>query len=290
MTENELNELAAAYALGALVGEEKAGYEAWLALSADARAESAALAQTAAELGLAVMPIAPPPSLRASLLAQIAVTPQLAPLGVEQAGAEGSAAARPAVGAAAPVVPVGAPAEASPEIAAETSAGAVAETRAESRAQARWFRRPTTLIAAAAAAVLLFVGGNFVGISIANNNFAVTQATELAALQAAPDSQQAQAPVEGGGTATLIWSLEQRRSAVMIDELPALPAGQTYQLWYIGEGGAIPAGTFEAAAQGKTWRVLDGAMTGGDVVGVTVEPSGGSKAPTTDPILKIASA
>ena len=40
----------------------------------------------------------------------------------------------------------------------------------------------------------------------------------------------------------------------------------------------------------RSLRVLDGDMKAGDTVGVTVEPSGGSKTPTTTPIVAIASA
>jgi anti-sigma-K factor RskA len=267
MTDEELHELAAAYALGALDPQQKAEYEAYLARSADARAEAASLADAAAGLGLAAEPVRPSAALRASLLAQIAVTPQLAALDAE--------AAAPA--AVAPAAAVAAPAPAEPR-------------GAEAEARSRWFRRPAAMLVAAAAAVLLFFGGVALGTSIRANDFAVTQATALASLQAASDAQQAQATMEGGGTATLIWSLEQRRSAVMIDEMPELPEGKTYQLWYIGEDGPVADGTFEPADSGKTWRVLDGLMTGGDAVGITVEPEGGSPEPTTDPVVVIASA
>ena len=63
-----------------------------------------------------------------------------------------------------------------------------------------------------------------------------------------------------------------------------------YELWYIGESGARPAGTFSVSESGATWRVLDGDMVAGDMVGVTVEPRGGSEQPTTDPIVAIESA
>ncbi|HEY8913351.1 sigma factor [Lacisediminihabitans sp.] len=50
------------------------------------------------------------------------------------------------------------------------------------------------------------------------------------------------------------------------------------------------AGTFDAARSGSTLRVLDGAIVSGDTVGITVEPSGGSKKPTTKPIVASPSA
>lgn len=199
------------------------------------------------ELGLAVPSVDPSPALKASIMAKIAVTPQL-------------------------------PREAD-----------AVPGRVERAATARWFTRPVTVLIAAAAAILLFAGGVFAGNAFAPRT-ADAQATSLAELSAADDLQRASAEVAGGGVATLLWSLEQRRSAVLIDGLSALPVGKTYQLWYLdAAGAATPAGTFEASGDGTTWRVLDGAMSGGDTVGVTIEPDGGSAAPTTDPILAITS-
>jgi hypothetical protein len=41
----------------------------------------------------------------------------------------------------------------------------------------------------------------------------------------------------------------------------------------------------QASGSGTTWRILKGRFTPGDTVGVTVEPAGGSKQPTTAPIM-----
>ena len=94
--------------------------------------------------------------------------------------------------------------------------------------------------------------------------------------------------MQGGGDAKVIWSIDLERSAVLIDGLPALEDGKTYQLWYIDQNGPRGAGTFDVSSDEPTaWRVLDGAMSSVDSVGLTVEPSGGSDAPTTDPILVV---
>jgi len=53
--------------------------------------------------------------------------------------------------------------------------------------------------------------------------------------------------------------------------------------------GAVSAGTFDSSGTGTVWRVLDGSITVGDLIGVTVEPKGGSTQPTTDPIVAIQS-
>ena len=61
-------------------------------------------------------------------------------------------------------------------------------------------------------------------------------------------------------------------------------ADSTYELWYIDDSGATPAGTFDPARDGDAFVVLDGEFAPGLVVGITVEPAGGSPAPTTEPI------
>lgn len=309
-TPRDPSELAAAYAINALDPQERAEYEAWLADAApDARAEAGSFSGVSAALALAAEPVQPSAGLRASLLAQIATTPQLAAeipeIPETPETAEVVKAAETAAPQSAPSKPVAppAPAEASAfapesELHPSTDADAVdlvptADPRlgtAEARARSRWYTRPGLLLASAAAAAALFIGGGVVGANIARNAPEVAQATALAELQSASDAEQAQASLEGGGTATLIWSLEQRRSAIMVDGLAALPGNKTYQLWYIGEDGPIPDGTFDVASDGRTWRVLDGLMTGGDAVAVTIEPEGGSDAPTSDPVVVINSA
>ena len=116
----------------------------------------------------------------------------------------------------------------------------------------------------------------------------VTQTVALAEINAASDVQRAKVSMDDA-TATLVWSGELGKSALLVDGLGSLPSDKVYELWYIGEGGPVSAGTF-SAANGTTWRVLDGAMSAGDKVGVTVEPQGGSKQPTTDPIMVIETA
>lgn len=268
-----LRELAALRAVGELDPKQQAEYDALVAGSGDARAEAAAFESTAAALAAAAEPVAPSAGLRSSLLAQIAVTPQLPPVEPAALVTDGTVAED---------------ADTRPETPTDPSEHPVGPV--ESAARRRWFTRPAVIIGSAAAALALFFGGTVVGIGIAQNSFSVEQATALAELQAAPDAQQSKTVLEDGTSATLIWSLEQRRSAIMIDDLDALPEGETYQLWYIGEDSVVADGTFEAAPEGTTWRVLDGLMSEGDAVGVTIEPEGGSSTPSGDPIIVIGSA
>lgn len=249
--------LAAAYSLDALDADERAAFERALAGSPELRDEVGAYAESAAHLAEQVEPSVPPPSLRDRLMAQAEATPQVAPDAAEPA---------PAVGA--PVPP-------------ETRAAGPAETAA----RRRWFQRPGAIIAAAAAAVVL-VAGVVIGVGWPGPNGWGAQ-RELAAIAAAPDARSQTLEVEGGGEITLVSSAEQGRSAVVVEGLPELDADQTYELWYIDETGAAPAGTFDVRGD-ETWRILEGEFTPGVVVGVTVEPAGGSPQPTTEPIVAIA--
>ncbi|WP_104163024.1 anti-sigma factor [Cryobacterium sp. N22] len=305
-------DLAGAYALHALSADEAAEYERYLARSEQARIEAAELSDTAVALGLSVAPVQPSSPLKASLMAQLATTPQLAPLTpaadavtpAETAATTdappaaipiGSASARGSVTAAsAPVSSVdpGAGVEqgsaGDPSAAVKGSAGGAAAARA----QRRWFQRPAGYLVAAAAAVALFVGGTFAGQALygdPSQDFAQEQAASLAEINAAPDSQRASTQTADGQAATLVWSGELGLSAIIVDELPALGDDQDYQLWYIGAAGPVSAGTFDSDGSGTAWRVLDGTMSAGDTVGVTVEPAGGSEQPTSDPIVAIQS-
>jgi hypothetical protein len=112
------------------------------------------------------------------------------------------------------------------------------------------------------------------------------QADALAELYAAPDAQRTSADVEGGATATLVWSEELDRSVVVFDDLESLPVGSVYEAWYINSAGsATPAGTFAGHPTGLVYHLLDGSLGRGGTIGVTVEPKGGSDAPTTKPIV-----
>jgi anti-sigma-K factor RskA len=250
--------LAAAYALDALDADERADFERALDGSPELRAEVDAFRSSAAHLADEVEPVAPPPSLRDRLMADVAATPQA-----------GSSDAATVV-------------EPAPD--AATAAEPRPTGPAHAAAQRRWFQRPGAIIAAAAAAVLLVVGV-VVGVGWPGPNGWGAQ-RERAAIAAAPDAQSQTLEVEGGGQVTLLSSAEQGQSVVITEGLPELAADQTYELWYIDDAGAAPAGTFDVSG-GETWRVLEGSFTPGVVVGITVEPAGGSPQPTTEPIVAI---
>jgi anti-sigma-K factor RskA len=254
--DSDLSALSGAYALDALAEPEKSEFEALMAESEQLRSEVTELVDTAVELGLSVTPETPSASMRDKLMAQVAVTPQFAPLD-------------------APEAPLRAP---------------VRVGSAEARAQARWYQRPMgTLLAAAAAIALIVSVGGVSSLVIQGQNDLAT-ASQVNEIQASDDYQRASVDLDGGGTATLVWSLGLERSALIVDGLKGLPAGSTYELWYIDKNGATPAGTFDVGSEGTHTVVLAGAMDAGDTIGVTVEPSGGSTKPSTDPVIVVQTA
>jgi len=257
MTSNkDLGNLSGSYAINGLDDAELAAFEQHLAQSDETRNEVIELTDTAVLLGLAVEPVEPSAGLKQSILDQLDAHPQVADDGT-------------------------APMAAAP---------AQYPSPAQLKSQSRWFTRPVVALAAAAAAVALVTGGGMIASTFGERNFDQAQVDQLTAITSADDAQRASIPVENGGTATLVWSNQLLSSALIVDEMASLPDGKVYELWYINDAGARPAGTFSASDDGRTWRVLSGTMQAGDTVGVTVEPAGGSVKPSTDPVILIASA
>jgi anti-sigma-K factor RskA len=258
-----------AYVLDALTEGEREQFETQLVDSEDLRSEVTELTDTAVLLGLAVDPVTPSPQLRESILGKIASVPQLSGE-VAQVREIRSVPEVPEV----PEVP------AVPAVPARFGA-------ASEKARSRWFARPVAVITAAAAAVVLVVGGVGIVTSLGQNSTQSQAGDALASIEGAPDSQRAAASISTGGKATLVWSAKLKKSALIVNGLAKLPSDKTYELWYIDSGGTpTKAGLLEVTGS-RTWRVLTGALSAGDTVGVTVEPAGGSKAPTTKPIVAI---
>jgi hypothetical protein len=282
MTErDDGTDLAAGNALHTLTPREQERFDRLRAEHESVREEAAEFEETVAMLDLAAPPVQPSAALKNSLMAAIQNLPQLsADAAVDAPVAEVQAlpTAVPDVDEAPVSTPIATPA---PAAAATPVVGA-----AERKAASRWRRSAVGMVVGAAAAVGLIFGG--VGLANTFGGGSLTQTVALAEINAASDVQRAKVSMDDA-TATLVWSGELGKSALLVDGLGSLPSDKVYELWYIGEGGPVSAGTF-SAANGTTWRVLDGAMSAGDKVGVTVEPQGGSKQPTTDPIMVIETA
>lgn len=264
-------------ALNALSDEERARFEDALATSPELRSESDSLRETALQLAYAVPPVEPPASLKASLMAQIASTPQAAPAAADEVVAEPGLEARPA-----PATDV-----------------ARADGPAAAAAGRRWFQRPAAVISAAAAVAVVFLGvGLGVGVGMAPSNEPGPGTTQTSSgldrIYAASDFQRSSTPVAGGGTATVVWSNELGKAAVILDGVSAAPKGKTYELWYIGSGSSggkvSAAGLMDDVSDSVHSAVLRGTMSHGATIGMTVEPAGGSEQPTTTPVMAVPTA
>ncbi|WP_296194101.1 anti-sigma factor [uncultured Microbacterium sp.] len=286
-TREEFAEQSAAYALGALSPDERANFERALATHPEWQSIVDEDVDASSSLAFVAGEVAPPAALRSSILASIAEVPQEG-AGVGRADvdarAEASVADRSVPEASVPESSV--PEASGPQPVLPADAAPEAATAVPARAPRRGSRTWFALAACIALIVAVAIGTPAV---IAALN-PPTQQTALAHIQSQPDAQSASADVAGGGTLTVHWSPALGQAVAVPEGLGALSSDQTYELWLVRDGGAIPAGTFtEAGADGA---VVDGALRPGDVVAVTVEQAGGSPTgqPTTTPIVAVPTA
>jgi len=250
MTNADVHALSGAYALDALEPAEAAAFEQHLESCDACREEVRSLREAAGALALDVEE-QPPASLRSSVLAGISQVRPLPP--VDRSEPE------------APPAPVD-------EVAA---------------ARSRRMRSPW--LVGAAAALALVAGGAVVrSVQLGNQLDSVSaQAAEVTAVLTAPDATTTSASVTTGGRAAVVSSASLGKSVLVTDGMAPAPAGRTYQIWYLSESGAPTSAGFVPDG-GSTAVVLEGDLAGATGVGVTVEPAGGSTAPTTTPVLAVA--
>ncbi|MFH9730076.1 anti-sigma factor domain-containing protein [Streptomyces sp. NPDC017260] len=106
---------------------------------------------------------------------------------------------------------------------------------------------------------------------------------ELAGVLAAPDAASSTVRLSGGASGTLVVS-ERRDRAVFLASGMAEPSqGKVYQLWFDDHGTMRSAGLMDPG-RGSQAVLMEGDVDDAVGVGITVEPAGGSKQPTTTPI------
>jgi anti-sigma-K factor RskA len=88
------------------------------------------------------------------------------------------------------------------------------------------------------------------------------------------------------GTGKLVVD-PQGESVLVLDGVGSAPPGKTYELWIMPDGNVDQADRAGVFPGGDGTEVLgvDGTVESGDVVGVTLEPAGGSDRPSTPPIV-----
>ncbi|MFJ9543665.1 anti-sigma factor domain-containing protein, partial [Streptomyces sp. NPDC101225] len=106
---------------------------------------------------------------------------------------------------------------------------------------------------------------------------------EIAAVLAAPDARTRAAELAGGATGTVVVSESQDRAVFAVSGMAHPPGGKVYQLWFDDRGTMRSAGLMDPGRSDQA-VLLRGAVDGASGMGVTVEPAGGSKSPTTAPV------
>ena len=243
MTSDRIDELIALASLGELSAAEQTELDAEArrdpAIAAEldeALAAAASLQRTHAEH--------PPASLRDSVMAAIAGTPQEHAVVPETADRPG-----------------------------ESSGGSpVVSIEAE-----RSRRRVRPMLFAAAAVALFAVGGV---VLVATND---SSPDPIAAVLEAPDAT-TRALTGEIDNLTVVYSASEDALVVEGDGLPVLDDTATYQLWLVGDDGAMSVGVFRPDADGRVSERFAERDPTGFVLGVTQEPAGGSESPTL-PIL-----
>jgi anti-sigma-K factor RskA len=246
-----LHALAGAYALNALDGDERDRFERHLKGCRACADEVRGFTATVTAMGLAAAS-EPPADLKHRVLAATAVTRQLPPLaGEARAGRE---------------------------------TGQAAPRRSPSAPRSPWTTRLALgvgvagLGAAAALSVVTIITQHQLTSAQASN-------AAIAAVLSAPDAQITSEGTSVGGTATVVTSVHDGTMVFTSSGLHVLPPQKVYELWFLGPSSARSAGLVPPATGETTSPVLASGLRPGDKVGVTVEPAGGSVAPTTTPIV-----
>ena len=253
----DLHLLAGSYALDALSAPDRGSFERHLQHCASCEAEVRGFRETAARLARA-RTTEPPPAMRQQVLAAAYRTRQLPPL----AGDEPDRAARR--GRLVSVVFPSGPRQ---------NQGGASHRRAP--------RVPRVLVGAVAACA---AAGLAFGI-VSQVSTTPQPPAAISSVLGASDARSQTVRTATGGTLTAVISWDKREAVVTTANMASLPSQQVYQLWVMG-----PAGTTTARSAGLLSRtgqpgpVLAAALKPGDRIGITVEPAGGTAAPTTTPV------
>lgn len=241
-----VDELAAAYALGAVESPEERGIDEHLATCDRPHVEARALIEVASLVPASLEPVAPSAALRGRLMASIAQTPQehVVPAAVRSPQPIRSAEPRP--------------------------------IRAAEPRRSWWQLAP---LPASLAAVALAAA---VGVGAWNVSLSQQLGDRDAALRAIAS---ADAIFAAQGSAGSGWVIESAGQAMfMAEDLLDLPADQLYELWLIdGDDAPVAVGTL-TDTDGVALVTLEGDLGTATTFAVTVE-SERVDAPTTDPVL-----
>ena len=257
----DIHGLVGAYAVDAIDEQERSDFELHLAECPECQAEVASLQEAATQLSL-MSETAPPSSMRTAVLAGIKTVRPLPPLEAQSGGPVASG-------------PVGGP-----------SPTADAPHRADSTVVPfRPRRRVTAWLASAAAAAVLLVGGlAWSPWDDGANGRGRGQVSATEQVLEAKDATRYE-KVIGDAKATIVRSASLGKAVIIADHMPAAPDGKDFQLWYDQPNhGMVNAGVMPHGSADTVTVLLSGDAATATGVGITVEPAGGSPAPTSEPL------
>jgi anti-sigma-K factor RskA len=147
------------------------------------------------------------------------------------------------------------------------------------RRRGRWI----VMLSVAAAVVVIAVGGVVLGRQLTDTESNPPAITAEQVLRA-PDVRSSTAPIPGGGSATVSYSEDANALVLVMDDVPPPPPEANYQMWLLPEAGSpVSAGTMTPDDVQPTTTVVVGEVGTANRLAFTVEPPGGSDAPTSDP-------
>ncbi|SDD38474.1 anti-sigma factor [Auraticoccus monumenti] len=270
---HDLHSDVGAYVADALDDDEREAFEAHLPDCPSCRREVTEFRETVSRLSV-VSETAPPPALRASVLAAIAQVRPLPPEVQEE----------PSTSVAPPLVAAAPPRRGLPEEGG-TDEGPVDELAV--RRQRRVTRLLTGLVAAAVV-VALAVGGWAVTLQQRVETI-VAESQVRTELLSAPDVEAVSVPLPDGGHVGYTLSRQQDRAILSAAALAETEPGKVYQLWTMQideeagtpiEETVRPNATFTG---GEDVSVLFDQVSDTEALAITVEPDTGSTMPTTTP-------
>jgi anti-sigma-K factor RskA len=147
-----------------------------------------------------------------------------------------------------------------------------------------WWPRLVAVAAVVAIVLAVFLG---IRLAVAGRQLSAASAQQraIAAVLGAPGARILTGRTTAGGEAIVVTSAARREMVIITTGLRVLPDGEVYQMWLMGPPATRSAGLLPAAVGGRTAPVLASGLSRGDEFGITIEPAGGTRQPTTTPIV-----
>ncbi|MFV8053750.1 anti-sigma factor domain-containing protein [Mycobacterium sp. 48b] len=152
---------------------------------------------------------------------------------------------------------------------------------AVSRNPERGLFRWRTGLVAAAAAVVVAAGGFGVGFALRP----VSAPSTAEQVLSAGDVRTATGQLGAGGTATFMYSRDERTGVLVMNNAAPPPPGMVYQMWLMTDQGPKSAGMMTTMSPSTTAMVRD--LGDSTALAFTMEPDGGSPQPTGEMMARL---